>query len=553
MTFKKFLLASVVGIGLLVGCNSSGFAATGLQSGTFTNNPTGQPPGGGVVSDIAANPAGAQAAILNLNTYFNASAAKPFVFGVGAGGSLPANAQIEFFEGLGAGESASGVAYERLFIGAGAGINNTTGGASVAVGVSTCAGTTTQSGDICVGSDAGRDYGGYGTDIAFGTGALADGNGNNPNFAFGANTIWGAASTITLSSGAPHAGDVYSVTLSTNNACNGTSVTVNCTYGAPITATYTVLAGDTTGTILANNLASSLSTQFNSIGYTLGDGVDEKTRNLFVAQFQIADATNWPLVLKGHYPWSWKLTPSGGTCTGTCAVTLTIGPGFTGGNNIAVGNYLLNSPVATTLHDNILIMFGGPSNFATTLSNNIGFGNNSGTAMNGATYNVWAGFSALNSCVNCSQNVVVANYGGYNTLTGNANTILGDETTAGSTCVSSGNQNLEVGQGACVNSPTANGQMSIENAIYGSSNTGVGAALSTGCIGFYTKGCTGNVVQFAVPILLPSYTIAALPTPQTGMTAYVTNATACVFGTTPTAGGVVNCKVFYNGTSWVGG
>ena len=95
--------------------------------------------------------------------------------------------------------------------------------------------------------------------------------------------------------------------------------------------------------------------------------------------------------------------------------------------------------------------------------------------------------------------------------------------------------------------------MSIGNAIYGLSNTGSQGTISTGCVGFYTKTCTTGTVGFAVPVMLAAYTVASLPSGTVGDTAYVSDATTCVFGTAPTGSGSVKCPVFYNGSAWVGG
>ncbi|WP_264812927.1 hypothetical protein, partial [Gluconacetobacter sacchari] len=50
------------------------------------------------------------------------------------------------------------------------------------------------------------------------------------------------------------------------------------------------------------------------------------------------------------------------------------------------------------------------------------------------------------------------------------------------------------------------------------------------------------------------YTVATLPTDARryqGARAYVTDATACAFATTPTGGGSTFCPVIYNGTAWI--
>ena len=62
---------------------------------------------------------------------------------------------------------------------------------------------------------------------------------------------------------------------------------------------------------------------------------------------------------------------------------------------------------------------------------------------------------------------------------------------------------------------------------------------------------SGSSFKFSDPVLLQGYTVATLPTGVTGMTAYVTDATAPTYLGALTGGGAVTCPVFYNGTAWV--
>lgn len=61
-------------------------------------------------------------------------------------------------------------------------------------------------------------------------------------------------------------------------------------------------------------------------------------------------------------------------------------------------------------------------------------------------------------------------------------------------------------------------------------------------------------VQATVPIVVPSYTVATLPTGMpTGARAIVTDATSPTFLGALTGGGAVKCPVLYNGSAWVAG
>jgi Phage tail repeat like len=62
---------------------------------------------------------------------------------------------------------------------------------------------------------------------------------------------------------------------------------------------------------------------------------------------------------------------------------------------------------------------------------------------------------------------------------------------------------------------------------------------------------SGTAITASLPIVLPSYTVATLPTGVEGMRAYVTDATAPTYLGALTGGGAVKCPVFYNGSAWV--
>lgn len=56
------------------------------------------------------------------------------------------------------------------------------------------------------------------------------------------------------------------------------------------------------------------------------------------------------------------------------------------------------------------------------------------------------------------------------------------------------------------------------------------------------------------PPILPGYAIGSLPSGTIGMLAYVTDQSAAcpALGVAPTAGGALKCRVWYNGSAWVG-
>lgn len=66
---------------------------------------------------------------------------------------------------------------------------------------------------------------------------------------------------------------------------------------------------------------------------------------------------------------------------------------------------------------------------------------------------------------------------------------------------------------------------------------------------------TYNATAFTpgVPVALPAYTVATLPSGSEGMLAYVTDASAPTYGSTLVGGGSVRCKAFRTNSAWVAG
>lgn len=67
---------------------------------------------------------------------------------------------------------------------------------------------------------------------------------------------------------------------------------------------------------------------------------------------------------------------------------------------------------------------------------------------------------------------------------------------------------------------------------------------------FSLYGRGGTVSTLTLP---GTYTVSTLPTATAGLRAFVTDATACSFGTTPTGGGSTKCPVYADGSVWRGG
>ena len=415
----------------------------------------------------------------------NTGSAGTWLFGPFSGASLAANSQFITTHGAYVFESLQGypLIQESTGMGMGAGIAVTTGSAITAFGTGCASAETNAVGVDCFGDTTMRNVWDTGGDTVVGTGSLSDGVfGSSTNAAesiFGQQSLVGSAATMTVT-GTPHAGDTLPFTFTTANACTGAQV--NCTTGAPITLTYTVQSSDTTANALAASLATFLSNN-NPINYRLGDGVLESSHNLYGLAWQIYDPTFHPNVLKGHFPGSWQITTTAGACTGTCAETVVVGPGLTGTKNTLTGHNILGYFGATTAQQNAIHGSYSFSRDCVTCSFNSTNGISIAPAAVSAIFNAGSGYSALAGCTSCQQNVFNGAYAGYTITTGQQNTIDGDETTAGSACITTGNNNYEAGAGACVQSPTASYQMSIQNILYGIGNSGTGSTVSTGSLG----------------------------------------------------------------------
>ena len=441
---------------------------------------------------------------LNAYRITTPSANNNHTMAIGPYAANTAGAQSQFLDAIGpyaAESTAVTTALELVTVGNGSAISQTTGG-GVALGTGAC---SSEMGTSCfaLGADSMRDY--YeATDLgsmAIGNGALGDGTAGAFDLAIGPNVLWGSASSITVGAGTPHAGDVITLSIATSNACNGTTITVNCTtnnnvlgtVGAtwPATVAYTVVSGDTTATILAGHLATAF-TGGDNVNYILGDGAIEGNHNLYTMAWQVPDASNHPTVLKGHYPGNWFLTPTV-SCTGTCNNTFTVGTGYTGGHNVLVGNKYFVSPLVTNPQYNTMMGDSGPSNFVTNASSNSFFGYGIANNLSNGGGNGVFGANAGAALTTGSRNNLVGEYAGTDVTTGNGNHVFADQALAGSTCITTGSDNMELGEGACVPTATASNQISIQNLIYATGASTTGSTVGTGLVGIANSGPTATL------------------------------------------------------------
>jgi hypothetical protein len=243
--------------------------------------------------------------------------------------------------------------------------------------------------------------------------------------------------------------------------------------GSSITINTTPILGGTPNAVLYDNAGT--------IGEASAFNIQSGQPNVPLAptgQYLVGGAPG--LAIDGHANVS--LGQSGQTGTNT------------GGNNLSIGSNALNG---IAIGDN----------------QNVGVGNSAGTSLNGSQ-NVFIGALAGGAGVTATTNnnvligavaganvqgtgshCLIGRGAGNNVSTGLGNTVIGCSDqfgdNAGST-ITTGSQNIVIGMFCDVPNATANGQMSIQNIIYGTGNTQGGVNISTGWIGIGVKSAYGS-------------------------------------------------------------
>jgi hypothetical protein len=161
---------------------------------------------------------------------------------------------------------------------------------------------------------------------------------------------------------------------------------------------------------------------------------------------------------------------------------------------VLIGSKLFNSPLVAAPQYNTIVGDSGPGNFVVSNSGNTFFGYNIAPGLasggNGGSDNTVYGASAGNSITTASRQVLFGYYAGASITTGTGNHVFSDQGVAGQNCITSGSNNLELGEGACVPTATASSQMSIQNGIYGLNLSGTGSTVSPGQIGIMNAAPT---------------------------------------------------------------
>ena len=237
---------------------------------------------------------------------------------------------------------------------------------------------------------------------------------------------------------------------------------------------------------------------FRSGNYILGDGKVEGNQSLFAFQFSASDANN-PTVAKGHYPASWQVTPSFSSCTGNCSVTVTVGAGYTGSNNITIGPYILTGSLAGSSTENVLIGYGAPAANGQNIINDVFVGSEAGSGVITTSYSVLIGAKTGNTLSTGQEDVIIGAAGGRSLTDGSFNVMIGSQAAGDNSCLTGGvQQDIIIGADLCLPSATASGQLTIANAIFGYNNTGALRNSSTGEIALFYNQPISPTMTFAV-------------------------------------------------------
>lgn len=166
-------------------------------------------------------------------------------------------------------------------------------------------------------------------------------------------------------------------------------------------------------------------------------------------------------------------------------------------NTLTVGDARIHTTPAG--NDNLFIG-ATAGNFTTTSFFNLGIGTETLNAVTTGVSNIGIGYRALKVLTTGDSNVAIGLLALDAVVDGDSNVAVGSSALGGVTSgtsnigigtnagvnITTGQQNLIIGGDINAQSATANGQLSIQNIIFGSGNTATGTSVSTGSIGVGT-------------------------------------------------------------------
>jgi hypothetical protein len=421
--------------------------------------------------------------------------------GANAGAAMDVTtAAWDVYIGTSAGATTTG-GLENVGIGNGALKFVTTGVHNTGVGQQVLLTTTDGVSNSCFGADVMRNVAGTSNATAIGSDCMKYGYAA-AGVAVGSQAMTGNSSNITVG-GTSTALDTLRVTF-----------THASIVGSPLTISYTVAGGQST-TQMATGLAAAINASAPltalisgptgaAIGaYSNGNvvallwaGTDLLGPLLPTVSVAVTGAATETLTLSGgpsgaggNIAIGYKSMFGAGltTAAGNIGIgTLALQALTTGTSNVAIGPSNSNALTTGTLN---VAIGNGALNSATTGGENICIGSTAGNAQTTASGNVFVGSqSGALATGSTGQNTCFGYKAGNGITTGFGNVLIGPAAAAASSGqVTSGSNNVSIGSGVAVPTASANNQLCISNAIYGTTMSGTGTTISPGKIGIFVK------------------------------------------------------------------
>jgi len=252
-------------------------------------------------------------------------------------------------------------------------------------------------------------------------------------------------------------------------------------------------------------------------GYLAGGSLVAGSQNVLIGT-QAGNLTNPGLlnsVMIGYFAGQ----SASGTTTGSVFIGSQAGQIGVGSYNSNFIGQLAGFNASSAYHSNL---FGYQAGYGINANNVNFFGQGAGYGAILANDTVGIGQNAARNATGAVESIFIGKNSGYNSsgtgITGDYNIVIGS---GSGTNLTSGGKNILVGYSLNVQSATTDGQLSIQNIIFGTGNTGTGTTISTGNIGIATVAPTarlhlpaGTASANTAPLKLTSGT--NLTTPEDG-------------------------------------
>lgn len=200
--------------------------------------------------------------------------------------------------------------------------------------------------------------------------------------------------------------------------------------------------------------------------------------------------------------------------------------GSTGINNVGIGDGALNS--------------------ITSGSGNVTIGQGTLGAQQTGSDCIAIGRAALSGAGSKSDNIAIGSQSGTSITTGSYNIAIG--TQSGGSNMNTGTQNVTIGRQCTIATSGADGQLNIQNAIYGTSNTALNSTPSSGNVGIYNPTPNSSLSLTGSYSNTPTVTSSDLTLDGTHFRVYVDATGANRSETLPTASTVVGREYFIKKT-----